>query len=43
MCCTKYNNCLIEHNYMSTEYDCCGQYKLLNKLEELGKLNLSWK
>lgn len=43
MCCSKYNNCLIQHEYMCTSYDCCGQYKLMNKLDELQKPHISWK
>lgn len=42
ICCTKYNNCLKQHKFLKTDYDCCGQYKLLNKLQQLNKSHFSW-
>lgn len=43
ICCTKYKNCLKQHKFLKTNYDCCGQYKLLNKLDQLNKPHFSWK
>ena len=40
--CQFYNNCLKEHQFMKTQYDCCGQKKLLIKLKQLN-FRQSWK
>lgn len=33
--CKFYNNCLKQHEFIKTQYDCCGHKKLLEKLQKL--------